>query len=191
MDRFTLFVCPFTFFNLFRNIVRKMAVLNWIVYERGNITPPLRLRREVNYLELSPSQKKTVRHQFDSFCKQTLRGESRNYRHELSRKVEHEITFSELSPGQMNQLYVSDEYPSALYHFNVLGHHIKVKDDRIGQALSALPDEQRDIILLAYFLDMTDREIGEQLNIVRYTVQRKRTGSLQKMKRIMEVEDNE
>lgn len=142
-------------------------------------------------MELSPSQKKTVRHQFDSFCKKVLREEGRDYIRELSRRAEHEVSFSELSAEQIEQLYIVDEYPSEQYHFDVLGHHVAVKDERIGELLSTMPGTQRDIILLSYFLDMTDREIGEKLNLVRYTVQRRRTSSLKEMKQKMEVKEDE
>ena len=50
-----------------------------------------------------------------------------------------------------------------------------------------LSDEKRSILLLSYFLDMTDREIADKLNMVRGTVQRRRILSLKEMKRRMEV----
>ena len=72
-------------------------------------------------MELTPSQKKTVRHQFDSFCRKVLREEAR--------------------------------------------------------------DDKRDIVLLAYFLDMTDQEIADKLDMVRRTVQYKRAQSLKELKK--------
>ena len=60
----------------------------------------------------------------------------------------------------------------------------------MAQALTELPGEKRDILLLSYFLDMTDREIADKLNMVRYTVQRKRVKSLKEMKQRMEVEED-
>ncbi len=62
-----------------------------------------------------------------------------------------------------------------------------VHDDRLGEALTALPDEKRDIVLLSYFLDMNDREIAEKLNMVRRTVQHRRTSSLSEIRRRLEV----
>ena len=55
---------------------------------------------------------------------------------------------------------------------------------------STLPDEKRDILLLSYFLDMTDREIADKLNMVRYTIQRKRVKSLKEMKQRLEVNED-
>ena len=57
----------------------------------------------------------------------------------------------------------------------------------MADALSALPASKRDIVLLAYFLDMTDQEIADKLNLVRSTVQYRRASSLKEMKQRMEV----
>ena len=141
-------------------------------------------------MELTPSQKKTVRYQFDSYCRKILREEARDYIRQISRLAEHEVSLSELSEEQMERLYVLDEYPSEQHHFNVQGYHVIVRDDRLAEALSSLSDEKRDIVLLSYFLDMSDREIGEKLNMVRCTVQRRRTSSIAEMRKRLEVNDD-
>ena len=138
-------------------------------------------------MELTPSQKKTVRHQFDSFCRKVLREEGRDYIKRLAWQSEHEVSLSELSEEQMTQLYVLDEYPSEQFHFQVQGLSVAVKDEKLADALASLPDEKRDIVLLAYFLDMNDREIADSLNLLRGTVQYRRTSSLKEMKKRMEV----
>lgn len=141
-------------------------------------------------MELTPSQKKTVRHQFDSFCKKVLREEARDYLKQIAWRSEHEVSLSELSEEQINQAYILDEYPSDYTQFEVRGYSVTVHDDRLVQALMGLADEKRDIVLLAYFLDMTDQEIAEKLNSVRSTIQYKRTSSLKEMKRRLEVEED-
>ena len=45
------------------------------------------------------------------------------------------------------------------------GYHIPVNDDRLAAALAKLLREKHDVILLSYFMDMSDREIGELLDI--------------------------
>lgn len=141
-------------------------------------------------MELTPSQKKTARHQFDSYCRRILREKARDYIREISRLAEHEMSLSELSEEQMERLYVLDEYPSEQHHFDVQGYHVIVRDDKLAEALSPLPDEKREIVLLSYFLDMSDREIGEKLNMMRCTVQRRRTSSIAEMRKRMEVNDD-
>lgn len=141
-------------------------------------------------MELTLSQKKTVRHQFDSFCRKILREEARDYIREMTRLAEHEVSFSELSEEQMERLCMLDVYPFELYHFNVHGHHVVIRDDRLAEALSALSDEKREIVLLSYCLEMSDREIAEKLNMVRRTVQHWRTSSLEEMRKRMEVNND-
>ena len=90
----------------------------------------------------------------------------------------------------MERLSVLDEYPSEQNHFDVLGYHVVVEDDRLADAISALPAEQREVVLLSYFLDMNDREIAERLKVVQRTVQYRRTSSIEKMRERMEVKTN-
>lgn len=137
-------------------------------------------------MELSSSQRKTIRYQFDSFCKKVLREEYRDYMREVQRRLIHEISFSELSQQEMEQLYVMDEYSTDSSHFSVMGYNIAVKDELISQVLTELTEQKRNIVLLSYFLDLTDQEIGEALNMVRRTVQYQRACSLKQLKRLLE-----
>ena len=141
-------------------------------------------------MKLSPSQMKTVRHQFDSFCRKVLREESRNYKKQLVRRAEKEINLSELSETELSQLYVMDEYPSDSTSFDVLDYHVVVKDDRLADALAALPSKKRDVILLSYFLDMSDTEIAEKLKVVGSTIHRRRTSSLKELKQRLGVKED-
>jgi len=137
------------------------------------------------------SHEEHKRHAFDSFCKKVLRNEGRDYYDEMKRQRDREVSFSELLAQEMDMLFVMDKYPSEQFNFSVMGHEVAIESELIAQAIAALPDEKRDIILLAYFLDMTDGEIGAMLNLVRRTVQYKRTSSLQELKKIMEGNVNE
>ena len=141
-------------------------------------------------MELTPSQRKTVRHQFDSFCRKVLREEARDYIRELMRRAAHEIPLLELSEERMERLYVLDEYPSEAIHFDVQGYDVAINNEKLADALTALPDDKRDIVLLAYFLDMSDQEIADKLNMVRRTVQYRRTSSLKEMKQRLEVNED-
>ena len=141
-------------------------------------------------MKLSPSQKKTVRHQFDSICRKVLRDESRNYKKQLARRAEKEINLSELSEAELGQLYAMDEYPSDSTYFDVLEYRVGVKDDRLAEALAALPSKKRDVILLSYFLDMKDTEIAEKLKVVGSTIHRRRTSSLEELKLRLEVKED-
>lgn len=141
-------------------------------------------------MKLLPSQMKTVRHQFDSICRKVLRDESRNYKKQLARRAEKEINLSELSEAELGQLYAMDEYPSDSTYFDVLEYRVGVKDERLAEALAALPSKKRDVILLSYFLDMNDTEIAEKLKVVGATIHYRRTSSLIELKLRLEVKED-
>lgn len=67
-----------------------------------------------------------------------------------------EVTFSDLSPLEENQLYVCDKYfadDEAEQSFVVGGKEITAK--LLAEALHSLPEEKRETVLLYYFFDMT------------------------------------
>lgn len=94
--------------------------------------------------------------------------------------------FSDLSESELAQLFTTDEYESDYFRFQVSGFDVLVKNELLAEALNALPERKRDIILLSYFLDMSDAEIGELLNVVRTTVFRHRKSALAKIKQYLE-----
>jgi len=132
----------------------------------------------------SNSHEQDKRHAFDNFCKKVLKHEARDYYDELKRQRNKEISFSNLSVKEMDQLYTEDKYFVTEQIFNVLGLDVIVSDDVIAGALENLPECKRDIILLSYFLELSDREIGDRLNMLRSTVQYQRTSTLQQLKNL-------
>ena len=53
------------------------------------------------------------------------------------------------------------------------------------EAIANLPDEKRDIILLSYFLELSDNEIAKLLNMVRSSVAYRRANTLKLLKKLM------
>ena len=118
-------------------------------------------------MELSSSDKERIQHQYDALAKKTLVGEAKSHRRTLAKRAAREVTFSDLSESELAQLFTTDEYESDYFRFQVSGFDVLVKNELLAEALNALPERKRDIILLSYFLDMSDAEIGELLNVVR------------------------
>lgn len=106
----------------------------------------------------------------------------------ISRRLKHEVPFSEISDLELNKAGVYDRYSSDYTAFNVLGMEVQVSDDQLSKALKCLPERKRNIILLSYFMDMSDAEIGELMNVVRTTVYRHRTSTLEELRKMMEEE---
>lgn len=124
-------------------------------------------------------------HTFDSYCKKVLKCEAYNGYREISRRQKREILFCELPEETMAQLAAYDRYPWEYTSFPVGGEVILIEDDRLAEALTALPPENRDILLMYWFLEMADREIAEYLHMARRTVNTRRQKAYRLLKELM------
>nr|WP_325259873.1 hypothetical protein [uncultured Oscillibacter sp.] len=137
-------------------------------------------------LGLSPSQKTSIRYQFEVYCKKVIRGERCDYLRQVIRQAEREVCFSDMPFDALLRIGMSDDYPSSHYVFEIQGHQISIADERLGEALSQIESAERNLLLLlAYFLDLNDREIITLLGIPRSTIQRRRQRFLDQMKQLL------
>lgn len=124
---------------------------------------------------------------FNGFCKAVLRNEAIDAIRERKYRKKHEVTFSDLSPQEENQLFVYDQYfvdDEAEQSFVVGGKEITAK--LLAEALHSLPEEKREAVLLYYFFDMSETEIAKLCNIPRTTVRYRRESSFELLKRYLE-----
>ena len=106
----------------------------------------------------SSKDKMTIRHQFDRLCQMALKGEAVNYYKHMDYRRKHEVTFSELSEKELSKLFTMDEYGTEYHHFEVHGYDIEVKNTLIAEALKELTERKRNVILLSYFMEMSDAD---------------------------------
>ena len=128
---------------------------------------------------------------FDSYCKKILKNEAVDCFREIQKHRQREIFFSELSEKERKCLYMEDEYKVDTYNFQVLDYDVEVKDMLIAEALQLLSDKKRKVMLLAYYLDMSDTEIAKLLNLRQSTIHYHRTSSLKSLKEFLEERMNE
>lgn len=136
-------------------------------------------------MELTKREQDIVRRKFGKYCIEVLNGEALNYLEELDKVWEREVDFSNLNEDVLNQLYSCDEFSDTDY-FPIMGMEVPVEDPDISDALRRLPEKKRMIILMAYFLDMTEKEIAECLDLVQSTVHYHKADSLRLLKKILE-----
>ena len=104
----------------------------------------------------------------------------------MNYRRKHEIMFSELSETELNKLTMVDEYSIDSRWFQVRGYDIEVKDSLIVEALETLTERKREVVLMSYFLEMSDAEIARKMNLVRSTICEHRKRSLNLMKEVLE-----
>ena len=134
----------------------------------------------------SSSFEQAIQAQFDCLTKKVIKRAAKKYQRGIARPLTHETVFSDISDMELNKFGVHDTYSSNYTAFNVLGMEVQVSDDQLSKALKSIPERKRNIILLSYFMDMSDAEIGELMNVVRTTVYRHRTSTLEEIRKLME-----
>lgn len=136
-------------------------------------------------MKLTKQEQDIVRRKFTTYCVKVIEGEIKNYFIELEKLQEREVNFSDLLPEEWNQMCWYDDVLESDF-FQVMDMEIPVRNDDISRALKKLPERKRIIILMAYFLEMTEKEIAECLNLVQSTVHYHKADSLRLLRKWME-----
>lgn len=123
-----------------------------------------------------------IRLQFDSLIKLVIRRKIISYYRELTRRSKHEKLFCDISEFELTQSRINDQYPHEYIDFYVLGFVIHISNEQLGNALKKLSERQRNVILMFYFLDMSDVEIAKLIQISRSAVYRNRKNALNNLK---------
>ena len=139
----------------------------------------------------SSSRNVTNQHRFDSYCKRTLKNEAYDCYREIRKHKQREVFFSELSEKEWEQLYMEDKYNLEAYNFRVQEYDIEVKDVLLAEALKLLSDKKREVVLMAYFLEMSDTDIAKLMDLRQSTIHYHRTSSLKTLKEYLEAQGNE
>ena len=137
---------------------------------------------------MKDSYEQRVQNQFGGFCTRVLKNEANRIHNEYARQREMEKSLDAVTPEELEEIAVMDQYFQDDHVFEVLGKQVVVTGDLLADAISKLPDRKRDIILLTYFLGLTDREISKYLNIVHQTVSKNRIRILKELREILEKE---
>ena len=135
------------------------------------------------------SKEKRIANQFGSFCVRVLKNKSLNIDKANSLNDDSIKSLVDLTRDEFLNIAQYDKYFEHDHIFNVSERSVIVKSDLISAALCKISEDHRNIILLSYFLELSDYEIGKIFNMVRRSVTNKRRAALKKLKKIIETED--
>ena len=124
--------------------------------------------------------------QFDAFCKAVIRNESVDAHRALSRRFAREVSVENMAFAELSSLQAMDEYHPDAMAFWVQGRRIMVSDWALGQALQSLPPHRRDVVLLFYFMECSDSQIGKLLNMDTRAVCSRLAAALARLKCLLE-----
>lgn len=133
---------------------------------------------------MTDKEDKRVR-QFVLFCRTALMYEKKNYYNEQRNRAERETHMEMLSLRQSEMIEkIFDTYHAD--YFSVMGYEIGIIDGDLAQALRELSDKKIQIVLLYYFVGLSDREIGEIYGTGRSTICDQRNNTIKKLRLLME-----
>lgn len=131
---------------------------------------------------------KIIEKRFDSFCVRVIRNAARDYRRYLVRRIKHEVLYSELSEGlAANSFPSEDVYDLCSTPFLVpsMKRPVVVHDEDLSMAMEVLPESLRNVVLLSYFLEMSDSKIAKILHISQPAVKKRRKKAIRILRQLL------
>lgn len=123
---------------------------------------------------------------FVAYCKTSICNAILKGRIEKRDRAKREIPLSEATDDDFihvcTDMNPTETAAQEIISFQVQGEQIDVADLELGQALSRLTPKKREILLMAYFWEMSDSEIAEILGVGKSTVQWWRTNSTKRLR---------
>ena len=133
---------------------------------------------------LSPSYESRLCAMFDSFCKTVSRNFVRNLDRTVGNRDKH---FSDEPVDYLLEtLGRRDEYPSESFVLYAGGTSCAVESETLYKALLSLPEKHRNVLLLDFWGDLTDREISERMEVTPRTVYNLRQRAFSKIREYYE-----
>ena len=131
---------------------------------------------------MSDANERRIQNQFGGFCVRVVKNEANNIHREHARLREREKSLGELNAAELEQTATADKYFMGEHVFEVLGLPVVVAGDLLAEAIAYLPEDKRNVILLSYFLGLSDRKVSERMNISRQAVNRRRNTALKELR---------
>ena len=140
----------------------------------------------------TPSDQETLEiNTFKSLIHKAIQFEYASWCKERDKKRAREISLDSADEDKVSSVLVQyDEYAFESYVIREVDQEFRFRNESLAKALCALDEVNRRIILEYFFLDMTDREIGEQMELNLNAVTLHRERSLNKLRRLLSEEDD-
>ena len=143
---------------------------------------------------LSTEYRESIERRFHAFCKTVLHNEACNYYKERKRKAKLEISYEYLQENTSFATHSVDEYfvlQDKPTDFTVCGQIVTVDSEKLTKALLCLSEQRREIILMRYYLQLRDKQIGALLGKPRTTVNYQKNAALKQLRTEMEKMNDE
>lgn len=125
---------------------------------------------------------KLTERKFASFCIKTIQNAQKDFLRACKRNAKHNPPAQPIQDLECD-LFAEDDVINIRYTFNIekLNNSVQVKDDTLAEALRLLPKNLCDIILMHFFLGMTDTDISNVFGVSRQRISFQRKKALKKL----------
>ncbi len=137
-------------------------------------------------MEISPEKEKRICEMFDSFCKMVIRNCSRNLKRAEANQRKYYGVGNMSVQYILNSMTIDDERSSEQYVIYVDKYPCVIKNELLYHALSNLQEKQCNVLLMKFWLSMTDEEISKRLEVTRRTIYNLRNRALNEIRRYYE-----
>ncbi len=129
---------------------------------------------------------------FDAFIRKYIKNFLIDYERVETKKWYNNILFYD-NENVLENYTACDDWAEELLikkeNFAVCGIHIEVKGEHLITALNSLPEGHKQIILLYFFENFTEKEISQILNIPKSTVNSKKIKALELLRKAIDKND--
>lgn len=129
---------------------------------------------------------------FDAFIRKCIKNFSIDYERVETKKWYNNILFFD-DENKLEDYEICDDWADELLiqkeSFTVCDIHIEVKGEHLITALNSLPEGHKQIILLYFFENFTEKEISKILNIPKSTVNSKKLKALELLRKAIDKND--
>lgn len=143
-------------------------------------------------MNIHEDNKQIICYRFDAFCKKAMRYEARNCYKAIKRKQKREISLDYLmeeytyEPPSLNDGFTVQPMQFISTEFSISGQVVSIENEQLAIALLQLPEKKRELILLLYFLGVTEKEIAKMYNRTRNTINYHKHRILEQLQQEME-----
>lgn len=125
---------------------------------------------------------------FDTCIKKGLTHELKYRLRTMKNRQKHYVNISDLSYSEMSKLTYNDKYPSEVFRKKLTTRLFEavVHDELLYEALLAMQPDIREIVLLKYWGDLSDDEIGQAMKMNRRTVNYNKNRALRELRKFLE-----
>ena len=126
---------------------------------------------------------------FEAYCKKAIDLAILKVRQRRAQREKREVLLADLPENALYDAGAEDKELERAEDerrvFHVRGIDVAVSDERLARALSYLLPKDREIVLLSYFAELTDREVAQRVRLSRPTVQRRKNAALGRLREML------